>query len=314
MRLFGTPAIWTARAVVSLAILAFACVDSQDDAPPPRAAVSNPAPTAEPTPTSEPEPTATAEPTPTSEPEPTAAPEPTPTSAPAPTAATEPTATAAPAAQPQVSAPPSDAADAFQSAVAAMSALTGYHADMEHAAVVDMLGTPGEFRTEIQADVQPPDKMGGDMAIALAGETLPTNGFVLIGDSAYLSFTDPDNPQAPPIWVPTAPADIADIQNTISFLTWFEPDSQYEFTPEELAEEDLDGESAYRIRGSFTVLNLPDGVEQPENMAADVWIGADDRLIRKVDAAGNTETIEASLEITVTYSRFNDPSINVEAP
>lgn len=305
MRLFGKPAIWTARAVVALAILAFACVDSQENAPPPRAAAptSAPAPTAtpEPTPTSAPEPTATAEPTPTSAPAPTATPEP------APTATAEPTPTSA-------SAPPSDAADAFQSAVAAMSALTAYHADMEHVAVVDMLGTPAEFRTEIQAEIQPPDKMGGDMAIALAGETLPTNGFVLIGDAAYLSFTDPDNPQTPPVWVPTSPADIADLQNTISFLTWFEPDSQYEFTPEELAEEDLDGERTYRIRGSFTVLNLPDEVEQPENMTADVWVGADDRLIRKVDAAGDTETIEASLEITITYSRFNDPSIKVEAP
>ena len=298
MRLLGTPAIWTARAVVALAILAFACVDSQDDAPPPRAAVSNPAPTA------------------TSAPAPTATPEPTPTSAPEPTATVEPTATAAPAptAQAQAAAPPSDAADAFQSAVSAMSALSAYHADMEHVAVADMLGTPAEFRTEIQAEIQPPDKMGGDMTIALAGETLPTNGFVLIGDDAYLSFTDPDNPQTPPIWVPTAPADIAEIENTISFITWFEPDSQYEFTPEELAEEDLDGERTYRIRGSFTVLNLPDDVEQPENMMADVWVGADDRLIRKVEAAGDTETIEASLEITITYSRFNDSSIMVEAP
>ena len=295
MRLLGTPAIWTARAVVALAILAFACVDSQDDAPPPRAAA----------PTSAPAPTATPEPAPT------AAPEPTPTSAPEPTATAEPEPTATPE---PASAPPSDAADAFQSAVSAMSALSAYHADMEHVAVADMMGTTAEFRTEIQAEIQPPDKMGGDMTIALAGETLPTNGFVLIGDDAYLSFTDPDNPQTPPIWVPTAPADIAEIENTISFITWFEPDSQYEFTPEELSEEDLDGERTYRIRGSFTVLNLPDDVEQPENMMADVWIGADDRLIRKVEAAGDTETIEASLEITITYSRFNDPSIMVEAP
>ena len=306
MRLFGKPAIWTARAVVALAILAFACVDSQEDAPaPPRAAASNPAPTT----TSAPEPTATAAPAPTAAPEPTATSEPAP--APTATSAPEPTATAAPEPTAQAqAAPPADAADAFQSAVDAMGGLSSYRADMEHVAVVDMLGTPAEFRTEIQAEIQPPDKMRGDMAIAMGGEPLPTNGFALIGGDAYLSLVDPDNPQTP-FWVPSAPAELED---TISFLTWFETDSRYEFAPEELAEEDLNGESAYRISGSFTVLNLPDDVEQPENMKGDVWIGADDRLIRKATAAGSTETIEAALEITVIYSRFNDPSIKVEAP
>ncbi len=305
MRLFGTSAIWTARAVVALAILAFACVDSQEDAPaPPRAAASNPAPTA----TSAPEPTATPEPAPA-----TSTPPPTATSAPAPTAAPEPTAASEPAPTPTAAseaAPPADAAAAFQSAVDAMGALSSYHADMEHVAVVDMLGTPAEFRTEIQAEFQPPDKMRGDMAIAMGGEPLPMSGFALIGGDAYMSLVAPDNPQTP-FWVPSDPAELED---AISFLTWFETGSRYEFAPEELAEENLNGENAYRVSGSFTVLNLPADVEQPENMRGDVWIGADDRLIRKATAAGSTETIEAALEIAVIYSRFNDPSIKVEAP
>ena len=295
-------------AIASLIILTTACVDSQQpQSAPPRAAVSAPAPTSAPPP----EPTATA--APTAAPEPTAMPEPEPTNTPEP--APEPTAAPAPTNTPAPSAPTQAAtgspADIFQSALTAMNALSSYRAEMEHILAMDMMGASGDIKTEVQADVQAPDKMGGDMIITLTGEPPITNGFVIIGDEGYVGVSDPDNPQTR-FWIQSAPSEIAPLT---SFLTWFETGSDYEFSPvEPAATEDLNGEETYRLRGPFTVRNLPDGVEQPEDMEADVWIGTSDNLIRKIAAAGEVEEIATGLEIAISYSRFDDAAIQVEAP
>ena len=334
MKALRARAISAALAVaISLIAITTACVDSQQpQSMPPRAEVAAPAPTntpppPEPTPTTAPEPTAApantpapqsaqsaqSQPAPTAEPMPTAETntpvEPTPT-APEPTAAPANTPAPAPTA-PAQAAPAGSPADVFQSAAAAMNALSTYRAEMEHVIVTDMMGMSGEIKTEVNADVQAPDKMGGDMIITLAGEPPITNGFVIIGDDAYVGVEDPDNPQTR-FWIQSAPSDIAPLT---TFLTWFETGSDYEFAPAELVgTEDLNGEETRRLRGSFTVKNLPDGVEQPENMEADVWVGTSDNLIRKISAAGGVEEAGLDLEIAITYSRFDDAAIQVEAP
>ena len=241
-------------------------------------------------------------PTPTAPTAAIATPSPQPTAAPANTPAPTAPAQAAPAGSP---------ADIFQSAANAMNALSAYRAEMEHILNADMMGMSGEIKTEVNADVQVPGKMGGDMIITLAGEPPITNGFVIIGDDAYVGVADPGNPQNI-FWGQSAPSDIAPLT---TFLTWFETGSDYEFSPSEpAATEDLNGEETRRLRGSFTVKNLPAGVEQPENMEADVWIGTSDNLIRKIAAAGGVEEAGLELEIAITYSRFDDAAIQVEAP
>ena len=328
MKALGARAISAALAAISLIAITTACVDSQQpQSMPPRAEVAAPAPTSAPTP---PEPTATTAPEPTTAPAPQSAQsaqsQPAPTAAPLPTAETnapveppapsEPEPTAAPANTPAPTAPAQAApagspADVFQSAADAMNALSTYRAEMEHVIVTDMMGMSGEIKTEVNADVQAPDKMGGDMIITLAGEPPITNGFVIIADDAYVGVEDPDNPQTR-FWIQSAPSDIAPLT---TFLTWFKTGSDYEFAPAEpVGTEDLNGEETRRLRGSFTVNNLPDGVEQPENMEADVWIGTSDNLIRKIAAAGGVEEAGLELEIAITYSRFDDAAIQVEAP
>ena len=319
-------------AAASLIILTTACADSPTQtASAPRAAVSEPAPTvaSAPEPTASPEPTVeTATQEPASAPEPTASPEPTvetatqePASAPEPTASPEPTvetATQEPASAPEptaspepTQAAPGSAAYILQIALTAMNALSSYHAEMEHVLTVDMLGASGDVKTVVHADVQEPDKMGGDMTITLTGEPPIANGFVIIGDDGYVGVEDPDNPQTR-FWIQSGTEEITPLT---SFITWFKPGSDYEFTPATLVgTEDLDGEKTLRMRGSFTVRNLPDGVEQPEDMEADVWIGTTDSLIRKVTAAGEVEEMEMGLEIAISYSRFDDAAIQVEAP
>ena len=230
------------------------------------------------------------------------------TPAPEPTAA--PTNTPAPAPSGQTQAATGDAAGIFQSALTAMNALSSYRAEMEHV-VSGMMGMQGEVRTEVQADVIPPDSMGGDMTITLTGEPPIANSFIVIGDEAYISFADPDNPQNL-FWVQSAPADVEAIT---SFLTWFETGAQYEFTPSELVgTEDLNGEETRRLRGMFVVQNLPAGTEQPDNMETDVWVGTSDNLIRKIAGSGSVEDVGMGLEITISYSRFNDAAIQIERP
>ena len=348
MKALRARAISAALAVaISLIAITTACVDSQQpQSMPPRAEVAAPAPTStptppEPTPTTAPEPTAAPANTPAtapqsaqsaqSQPAPTAEPvstaetntpvEPTP-SAPEPTAAPANTPEPAPA----QAAPAGSPADVFQSAATAMNALSTYRAEMEQVLTIemgvseDMTPAPAptaeimtllETRIDVQADVQAPDKMGGDMTITLQGEPPIANSFVIVGNDAYVSLPNMDNPQNQS-WVQSAPADV---EATTSFLTWFATGSQYEFSPGELVgTEDLNGEETYRLRGSFTVKNLPTDMEQIENMEADVWVGTSDSLIRKIAAAGERKEEGLKLEIVISYSRFNDAAIQVEAP
>ena len=230
------------------------------------------------------------------------------TPAPEPTAA--PTNTPASAPSSQTQAATGDAAGIFQSALTAMNALTSYRAEMEYV-VSGMMGMQGEIRTEVQADVIPPDSMGGDMTITLTGEPPIANSFMVIGDEAYISLTDPDNPQNL-FWVQSSPADV---EAVTSFLTWFETGAQYEFTPSEpVGTEDLNGEETRRLRGAFVVQNLLAGTEQPDNMVTDVWIGTSDNLIRKIAGSGSVEDVGMGLEITISYSRFDDSAIQIERP
>ena len=60
-----------------------------------------------------------------------------------------------------------DPADIFRIAAAAMNALSSYRAEMEYV-ITGMAGAPGEVRTEVGADVRPPNAMGGDIAITLS--------------------------------------------------------------------------------------------------------------------------------------------------
>ena len=187
--------------------------------------------------------------------------------------------------------------------------------EIEVGETVEFACVIGEYAREAVHMTQcGPAEHGADNAGA-GGESDATaiiaNSFIVIGDEAYISLTDPDNPQNL-FWVQSAPADI---EAVTSFLTWFETGAQYEFTPSELVgTEDLNGEETRRLRGAFVVQNLPAGTEQPDNMETDVWVGTSDNLIRKIAGSGSVEDAGMGLEITISYSRFDDSSIQIERP
>lgn len=195
--------------------------------------------------------------------------------------------------------PDADPAAALADAIAAMRGLPSYRVDMEHALTIT--GVQGETKTEIQADVQAPDKMGGSMTITLGGQPPVAMRFVRVGASEYISPINPDDPESA-LWVLRGESAIAPMSD---FFAWFADESPYEFAAAELVGvEDLDGATTYRLRGAFAV--------QDESMDAEIWVGTADSRIRKMRAV--LEIANNRLEIAAAYSNFADDTIQIAPP
>ena len=220
---------------------------------------------------------------------------------PGPNAASTPAASATPTPAPD---PDADPAAALANAIVAMKGLP-YRVDMEHA--MSITGVQGETKTEIQADVQAPDKMGGSMTISLGGQPPVAMRFVRVGAAEYISPIDPDDPESA-LWVLSGESAVAPMSD---FFAWFADDSPYEIRVSELVGvEDLDGATTYRLRGSFAAKGAPNG---GESMDADVWVGTADSRIRKMRAVAEVAD-ERRLEIAAAYSDFADNSIQIAPP
>ena len=210
--------------------------------------------------------------------------------------------------------PDADPAAALADAIAAMKGLPSYRVDMEHA--MSITGVQGETKTEIQADVQAPDKMGGSMTISLGGQPPVAMRFVRVGAAEYISPIDPDDPESA-LWVLGGESAIAPMSD---FFAWFADDSPYEIRAAELVGvEDLDGVTTYRLRGAFAVEGAPN---DDESMDAEIWVGTADSRIRKMSVAGNVEKTDENgnavnlggLEIAAAYSNFADDTIQIAPP
>lgn len=208
-----------------------------------------------------------------------------------------------------VSATPDPNADpnaVFADAASAMKNLPSYRVDMQHA--MSIAGVQGETKTEIQADVQTPDKMDGSMSVSLGGDAPVALRFIRVDESEYISPINPDDPENA-LWVlGVGDSAVAPMSN---FFAWFADDSPYEITIADLiGVEDLDGASTYRLRGSFATKNAPNDAD---SMDAEIWVGTSDSHIRKMRAVINIPN-ERELEITAAYSNFADNSIQIAPP
>lgn len=229
----------------------------------------------------------------------TPAPETPAVSAPAALATPTPESNAASATPTPAPDPDADPAAALADAITAMNGLPSYRVDMQHALTI--AGVQGETKTEIQADVQAPDKMGGSMTITLGGQPPVAMRFVRVGVAEYISPIDPDDPENV-LWVLRGESAIAPMSD---FFAWFADGSPYEFTAAEMVGvEDLDGATTYRLRGAFAVQN--------ESMDAEIWVGTADSRIRKMRAV--LEIANDRLEIAAAYSDFADASIQIAPP
>ena len=204
--------------------------------------------------------------------------------------------------------PNADPATVFADAAAAMKNLLSYRVDMQHA--MSIAGVQGETKTEIQADVQTPDKMGGSISVSLGGDAPVALRFIRVGESEYISPINPDDPESE-LWVMSGgESAVAPMSN---FFAWFADESPHGFgfaVAELVGVEDLDGASTYRLRGSFAAKNAPNDAD---SMDAEIWVGTADSHIRKMRAVLDIPD-ERKLEITAAYSNFADNSIQIAPP
>ncbi len=302
--------------IAAFVALAAGCEQPRPDLPPRRRVVlptataqpSQPAPATEATPSAEtPAPDANAQPseTPAADADAT---QPTPSAAPsATTPAPETPAISAPATPAPTPDPNADPNAVFADAAAAMKNLPSYRVDMRH--IMSITSVQGETKTEIQADVQSPDKMGGSMSVGLGGDAPVAMRFVRVGGDEYIS-PSPINPDDPEnaLWVLRSESAIAPMSN---FFAWFADNSPYEIAIAEMVGvEDLDGAPTYRLRGSFAAKNAPNDADR---MDAEIWVGTADSRIRKMSAVLDIPN-ERKLEITAAYSNFADDSIQIAPP
>ena len=304
--------------IAAFIALAAGCEQPRPDLPPRRRVVIPPTATAQPSQPA-PAPESATPPAPDANAQPSETPaapaadadatQPTP-SAETPAASTTPAPETPAASTPATPAPtPDPNADpnaVFAAAATAMKNLPSYRVDMEHA--MSIASVQGEAKTEIQADVQAPDKMGGSMSVILDGDAPVAMRFVRVGGSEYISPIDPDDPENA-LWVlGGGESAVAPMSN---FFAWFADDSPYEIAIAELVDvEDLDGPPTYRLRGSFAAKNAPNDADR---MDAEIWVGTADSHIRKMSAVLDIPN-ERKLEITAAYSNFADASIQIAPP
>ena len=290
-----------AAALIALTLAAFAIL-SCDDAQPQPEAPTAPAVAVATMPASSP--TAAADVAPTSAPSPTATVAP----APSPTSTVAPTTTPAPS--PTASAPISraDAERIFQDALAAMDALSSYRLRMD---MVLESENPMAGKIKVLSDwrYRPPGAAVGKGAIALGAQSPVESETVLIDGSRYEKdsgnpfYEDPNKGK----WIRTdASAGSPDdyVWETLAKFQVYEA----------VGNERLDGVETVRLKASAYSDELEIALFSDASglLDADIWIGANDGLIRRVSAASEPG-VEARAEMSMAFSEFDVPVI-VEAP
>jgi hypothetical protein len=290
-----------AALVLAMFALAVACTDVPQIAP-----VATQTPTATATATPEPTVTPTPEP-PTATPtvEPTATAEPTP-EAPVSSSTTEPAPPGAPT-----------PTELFEAAAMAMVSADSFHFEMLAEIEAESGTMSGGIPLSLVGDFQSPDRLQGELRVSLGFfefkmQTVSLDGMTYI--------TDPQTGE----WQVSENAG-AGIPNPAEF-TGIDPDDLTGL--ELLGIETMDGVEVYRLRGVPPAEVV--GAAEGDQLAADFWIGVEDKLFRRIEAggevslqdspeglagplAGGLGADQAMLTVTMTFSDYGKP-VEIVAP
>ena len=289
-----------AAALIALTLAAFAALSCDDAQPQPATSTATDVVAAA-TPASSPTAAATVAPALS----PTVAATAAPTPAPSPTVAA-PTPTPAPTAAAPISR--ADAERIFQDALAAMDALASYRLRMD---MVLESENPMAGKIKVLQDwrYRPPGAAVGKGAIALGAQSPVESETVLIDGSRYEKdsgnpfYEDPNKGK----WIRTdASADSPDdyVWETLAKFQVYEA----------VGNERLDGVETVRLKASAYSDELEIALFSDASglLDADIWVGANDGLIRRVSAASEPG-VDARAEMSMAFSEFDVPVI-VEAP
>ena len=308
--------VWAA-ALLAVGVAAAACEDAQPSrsSRPPRV-VMLPTATPEPTPTPTPVPTPTPAPTatPTPVPAPTATPAPAQTqaqadSAPAGTGSAK-AQSAAPAAPAPT--PDSEALRILRESIAAMVEKGTLRFDVSGDMSVE---TADESTMQAQAsfvgEAAAPDRMKGDLVLNLGAFALQMG---VISADGVLYTTNPASGD----WEVAVDFGGAAIPNLALLLT--EGDAPLA-NAQVLGEETLDGVRVVKLRGEARISGL-----EGDFPSADVWIGAEDRLVYRIASEGDVSldslglglssaglSGDAHIRLDMRLSRFGE-AVSIKAP
>ena len=258
----------------------------------------HPPPTATPTATPTP-PTPTPAPTPT--PSPVPSPTPTPTEAPSPN-----TAESGGAGSSGVESP----AEVLQASLDAMKGVSSFHFAVEGSITPGTGGFTAAIPLTYVGDFKAPDLVRGKLTLQVAFFSVEIET-IAIGDAVYNT-----NPQTG-IWETTpglAGAIPSPPQLVLSGLPRL-------IGPVSGERDNLDGAPVFRLRGV-----LPAGFVGESEGEADIWIGAEDLLVRQVAGEGEISLEDlgaalgvsgisgkATIALTVRFSDYGKP-VTIEAP
>jgi hypothetical protein len=191
--------------------------------------------------------------------------------------------------------------------------------------LASMLLSACVVKLEIAGDYQRPDRLGMTVKIHM-GEEIPTViEIICVGDDIYA--------QGPGIGLWTTSEELERDGSAI-YVRWFErfADSITQVVnsfrvTEMLASEEIDEVLYYHFKGTVDPavlenpeMNTPAGFSEP--LEAEIWIGKDDFLVRRLTATGKLDFGDideemsmalAVLSLTYEFSHFNEP-ITIEAP
>ena len=191
---------------------------------------------------------------------------------------------------------PPDAAEIYADAGEKMATFTSYHV------TIDGLDEGESFLMEL--DLVFPDRFQHTTTAGEDDEFFEFSG-ISIGDDFYqqLNFISSD-------WFIGSEEDRAEFGDLLGFAKGLlSSTSDLTF----VEEEELDGVATYHLEGTLPreVIELVETEGPlPESIPVELWVGKDDSLVhRYVLSPGDAEE-----EATLTFSRFDDETISIEAP
>jgi len=167
---------------------------------------------------------------------------------------------------------------------------------------------PGIFISRAEGDVVKPDKLAGDLSALFSG--LPINVKVVVdGKSQYM--TDPASGKWGTMPVSFNVAQFFDPSKGVSDILAGVKNLTVEGT------ESVGGVNCYKLKGMLpatALKSLSSEVTAQGDLDTNLWIGADDFLLRKVDIQGPLLSGEqADMMRTITLGDYNK-SVKIETP
>lgn len=201
-----------------------------------------------------------------------------------------------------------DAKKAVADAVPAMQALKSFHFVYEVVKPQGAKPAQGLDIAKITGDVTADGKMKAAIDVLQNGVPLQVN-FVALGAIHYIQ--DPTSQ----IWqgVPAAMSPVGKINLSAGAIQILQKIDKLEY----IDSQDVGGVKTNHLKGSIApaeVASIVGSVSATKPFAGEIWIGADDHLVRRIQIVGAATTSEDPKTVrTINLSAFDRP-VTIEAP